>query len=720
MKKFLSCLLTLLVVCSLLLAFPSAASASTIDVSFGSVKLFYSNKLSQLAVCLNEMAGHSALTPSASASVYSVEHGDTQTATPEYSLLDDYYVFDDVSLTDGSYILTIAAGSFEVDSKVVNEPLVIPFTAICEDFDEDTVYSVHVRENVSPDLAIKTSAGKVNCFIYAGEFYLDFLDVLSVEACEVTFVSENGEETYDALGDMNTLFFDKNVVHFSETHNMDKGNYTIVIEPYNMMYVDFEDEQQTVGDKLEIPIVIEDYYGGFYAERAHIGKPFFPFTRGRGTEDDPYIIMSGTEFAAFRKYVVSENGAENMYFALGCDITIDDIEPFGETERKKGFCGVFDGRGHTVTFDNVVTEDDGASMFMMISHTGVVKNVVTAGTLESKGYYAAPVAVINDGIVANCINYADVTGSELVGGICTSAYSASENGVTYFGVIANCVNYGKITVSAESEMSSAGGIVGLAFDGGMVVSCCGYGAAESDSEQGNLGAIAGCLISNSWCSVVFGCVFDGTVCSEATGASIGTLLPEINEIQREETKVLKSKGYEYAEYLNDLIDFLKEEGIAEGVPFAEWIFTEGEYPTIDLVPAENYVLSLGGKVNKTTFSLRLGASYDASSLDKEARKTVTDIGIVFYPAHLLGEDSLDLENEHAVSISACAIDEGYDPAKKFVDYDSFTFYVTIVNIPEKGRDVDISFRSFIVFNEETVCYDGTMSRSYNGVLALNK
>ncbi|MBQ0110222.1 MAG: hypothetical protein KBS44_08115, partial [Clostridiales bacterium] len=224
------------------------------------------------------------------------------------------------------------------------------------------------------------------------------------------------------------------------------------------------------------------------------------------------------------------------------------------------------------------------------------------------------------------------------------------------------------------------------------------------------------LISNNWCSVVFGCVFDGTVCPEATGASMGTLLPEINEIQREETKVLKSEGYEYAKYLNDLIDFLKEEGIAEGVPFAEWTFTEGEYPTIDLVPAENYVLSLGGKVNKTTFSLRLGASYDASSLDKDARASVTDIGIVFYPAHLLGEDSLDLENENAVSISACGIEEGYDPAKKFTDYDSFTFYVTIVNIPEEGRDTFISFRPFIIFGGETVCYDGTMQRSYNYVL----
>ena len=95
---------------------------------------------------------------------------------------------------------------------------------------------------------------------------------------------------------MNTLFFDKNVVHFGETHNMDKGNYTIVIEPH--------------------------------------------------------------------------------------DITIDDIEPFGETERKKGFCGVFDG--------TVCPEATGASIGTLLPEIGEIHREETVcydGTMQRSYNY---------------------------------------------------------------------------------------------------------------------------------------------------------------------------------------------------------------------------------------------------------------------------------------------------------------------------------------------
>ena len=126
------------------------------------------------------------------------------------------------------------------------------------------------------------------------------------------------------------------------------------------------------------------------------------------------------------------------------------------------------------------------------------------------------------------------------------------------------------------------------------------------------------------------------------------------------------------------------------------------------------VLSLGAKVNQNTSSLRLGAKYNGLAITEQQRASVEDLGIVFYPVHLLGENSLDIFNSSAARVSACGI-ENFDEEKAFGDYESFVFYVTIVNIPDKGKDTDIAFRPFIIY-DGAVEYGEVLARNYNGTL----
>ena len=137
-----------------------------------------------------------------------------------------------------------------------------------------------------------------------------------------------------------------------------------------------------------------------------------------------------------------------------------------------------------------------------------------------------------------------------------------------------------------------------------------------------------------------------------------------------------------------------------------------------IISSEYAVLSLGAKVNEKTSSLRLGARYNGFLLGAAERASVEDLGMLFYPSHLLGTSALDLGNASAARMSATAIEE-FDAAKKFVDYDSFTFYVTIVNIPDKGKDTNISFRPYIIYSKiysKKTVYGDVYERSYYSVL----
>ncbi len=148
----------------------------------------------------------------------------------------------------------------------------------------------------------------------------------------------------------------------------------------------------------------------------------------------------------------------------------------------------------------------------------------------------------------------------------------------------------------------------------------------------------------------------------------------------------------------------------------ERIYYLDYFQQIVLFEKEVCVVSLGAKVNESTSSLRLGAQYNGYFLTPEEIESVEDLGMIFYPSHLLGDNELVINTPGAARLSAVAIDEEYfDPDKTFADYETFVFYVTIVNIPDKGKDTDIAFRPYIIYSEGTV-YGETLERNYNDTL----
>lgn len=130
------------------------------------------------------------------------------------------------------------------------------------------------------------------------------------------------------------------------------------------------------------------------------------------------------------------------------------------------------------------------------------------------------------------------------------------------------------------------------------------------------------------------------------------------------------------------------------------------------------VTTIGAKINTAAPALRLGAKYEAAQLNGLARADVEDIGIVFYPTRLLGSNELTPTTSGAMKLSAMGI-EGYVEGNVFEDYDSFIFYVTIINIPANGMDDLISYRAYLKAYDraggETFLAENTYERCYDYV-----
>lgn len=108
-------------------------------------------------------------------------------------------------------------------------------------------------------------------------------------------------------------------------------------------------------------------------------------------------------------------GVEDKFYILDNDISLDNwYMSFSE------FKGVFDGNGHTITYNNSYT-----SLFQTLGVNGVVQNVHFKGSLRSAAE-AGAVAREVKGSVVNC--YSDVSGET------TSGFAKRLNG----GMISNC------------------------------------------------------------------------------------------------------------------------------------------------------------------------------------------------------------------------------------------------------------------------------------------
>ena len=230
---------------------------------------------------------------------------------------------------------------------------------------------------------------------------------------------------------------------------------------------------------------------------------------GDGTKEAPYQIKTAEDLVLLRDMVADGERFAGVYFKMLADITLpDDWTPIG-TNTKYHFAGNFDGDNHlltvpagglpligfpvnaslsnlniygskiagygvvnsygkgaTITIDNVTLKSGTQTLYsgfiggyasgvdaVVIKNSTVEKGVVIGYSKDQK--WVGSFAGEFNGTISNCVSYADVYGTEFVGGI------AANKGQTMGSfVVDSCQFHGTVT-----GQKYVGGIVGYGYAG---------------------------------------------------------------------------------------------------------------------------------------------------------------------------------------------------------------------------------------------------------------
>lgn len=220
-------------------------------------------------------------------------------------------------------------------------------------------------------------------------------------------------------------------------------------------------------------------------------------------DSNTYTLATADALIWYRDHVNAGDYTANAVLAADIDISAETAwTPIGGTSVAKGFAGTFDGAGHSIKLG--IDGGSEKALFAYIAKDGVVKNVVTTGTVKGVQRLAG-IASYNYGTISGCVNKADITASGSVyftGGIVAYLYG---------GVIVDCGNEGDVTGKCTSNGGpAAGGIVGSAnystsgVTGGAstISNCYNWGAVSSTAMGTSTGynAQAGGIVGNIYAS----------------------------------------------------------------------------------------------------------------------------------------------------------------------------------------------------------------------------
>lgn len=282
------------------------------------------------------------------------------------------------------------------------------------------------------------------------------------------------------------------------------------------------------------------------------------WTRGEGTEDSPFLIETADNLA-FLSYMVNKGvDTHGVYFELTTDIDLNGSEdnpwiPIGmgnrwfaddgcdrivdPTYKENYFSGHFDGGGHRI-YNLYVDGLDYAGLFGCISSwyndgSGVRNISIENGYVS--GRYCGGIVGECEGIVVitNCLNNAEIVGTEIAGGIVGKGGRAIRNcsnsghitsGDIAGGIagsqtneISECFNTGDIVVNGRS----AGGIMGRKSGGQLIIVNCYNRGDLSGSAENGIGGLAGIAFSHS--SDIRNCYNVGSITNDGgnTGGLFG-------------------------------------------------------------------------------------------------------------------------------------------------------------------------------------------------------
>ena len=202
-----------------------------------------------------------------------------------------------------------------------------------------------------------------------------------------------------------------------------------------------------------------------------------------GTQESPFQVTVAEDLV---KIGHGEYTLASCY-ALKNDLEISDHIPIGT----KGFEGVFDGGGHTITIKSLSEISESTGLFSKIGTKGIVQNLSVGGAVSSQkdSVSVGMICGSNSGTILNCTTFGTVSTQGVdvvVGGICGTLV---EN-----GSIKNC--YSTANITAPQAKVQAGGIVGFVMVG-KVQNCYSAGAITSGSYAGGIAGSSNWTIENS-------------------------------------------------------------------------------------------------------------------------------------------------------------------------------------------------------------------------------
>jgi hypothetical protein len=228
------------------------------------------------------------------------------------------------------------------------------------------------------------------------------------------------------------------------------------------------------------------------------------WTSGSGSEQDPYILQTAGNIAYLTEQVNNGTTYEGVYFALGQDIDMCNVEtlPIGKfnkyfdtdtnetVDASTYFLGTFDGKKHVIKNLNIkyVEESDGSfgstlggtGFFACLSNQSVIRQLTLSGKVTGGDVTGGFVGQMTGGLIEECCNEMAITAESYTGGIA---------GVIEGGAIVACYNSGEINGATE-----IGGIIGQGAENGSVSYC--YNTASVTSKGFGGAGIGGALYDN--------------------------------------------------------------------------------------------------------------------------------------------------------------------------------------------------------------------------------
>ena len=233
----------------------------------------------------------------------------------------------------------------------------------------------------------------------------------------------------------------------------------------------------------------------------------FDVFEGKGTEAEPYLIQTADDLRKLSELTRGQSfTSTGVYFKLTADIDVSaqnwipicSSADTGWVSVANTFNANFDGNGKTITFVGNYTGDTFAkglfsavggyvhdltlrgtitiamgrvgSLASMAMAGARIENVtsyvnITAGTTQVGGIIGYVGA---DNVkITNCVNYGNVTGNDLVGGIVGGGYKNT--------AYTNCENHGAITATSVQ----AGGIAGEKYAIATITNCANTGTVKA-------------------------------------------------------------------------------------------------------------------------------------------------------------------------------------------------------------------------------------------------